>query len=142
MDLSVRAFPGGAPLRDVAHVALLGRFRARLHRDLRLLTEVALPIEGDPRAWDGMVAGAGDRTGVEAETRLSDVQALLRRISLKQRDGEVARVVLLLSDTAGNRAAVHTADELLRNAFPTPARAAMSALAAGTHPPGSALVFL
>lgn len=142
LDLSVRVFPGGAPLRDGAHIALIDRFRSRLHPDLRCMTEVAIPIEGDQRAWDAMVVGREERTAVEAETRLSDAQALLRRIALKQRDSHVARVILLLNDTSSNRAAVRAAHAILRDTFPIPARAAMAAFAAGNHPTGSALVFL
>src|SRR5436190_13706894 len=31
LELGVRAYPGGEPLRDGAHAALIGRFRAHLH---------------------------------------------------------------------------------------------------------------
>ena len=41
---------------------------------------------------------------VEAETRLDDLQALERRVRLKQRDLGVRRVILLVADTRHNRA--------------------------------------
>lgn len=142
LDLSVRTYPGPAPLRDAAHVALLERLRVRLHPALRLATEVPMPIDGDQRAWDAMVIGLADRTGVEAETRLTDVQALLRRIAIKQRDSDVSRALLILSDTANNRTAVRAASTILTEAFPVKGRSAMSALASASHPSGSAIVFL
>src|SRR3954454_2591761 len=40
LQLSVHAFPVGAPLRDGAHAALLERFRKHLHAALRWATEV------------------------------------------------------------------------------------------------------
>ena len=36
LELSVRVYPSGEPLRDAAHAALIGRFRAGLHPMLRL----------------------------------------------------------------------------------------------------------
>ncbi len=57
----------------------------------------------DRRAWDAVIEGQGWRIGVEAETRLHDVQSLLRRVALKQRDGAVSAVILLVNDTANNR---------------------------------------
>jgi len=35
LDLSVKSYAGGSPLRDRAHAALLARLRARLHPRLR-----------------------------------------------------------------------------------------------------------
>ena len=73
LDVRVRAYPGPAPLRDAAQLALLDRLRARLHPDLTLRTEVPLPIEGDQRAWDGVIKGfvtpAESTLPAEAETK-------------------------------------------------------------------------
>jgi transcriptional regulator with XRE-family HTH domain len=80
MELSVRAFPGGEPLRDAAQGAVLERLRVRLHRSLRFSTEVVFPGPNDRRAWDAVIAGADWRYGVEAETRPRDRQALERRL--------------------------------------------------------------
>lgn len=55
LDLSLRAFPGGAPLRNAGHAALLTRFRARIHPSLEWRIEVPLPAAGDRRAWDAMI---------------------------------------------------------------------------------------
>ena len=142
LSLSIRTYPTGAPIRDAAQVALLSRFRRRLQPDLRLEMEVPMPISGDQRAWDGMVTGTGGRTAVEAITRLADVQAVIRRIALKQRDSSVDRVVLLLSDTLSNRASVRAAEALIVDAYPVGAREALSRLGLGRHPSASTIIFL
>jgi transcriptional regulator with XRE-family HTH domain len=142
LDIHVRFFPGASRLRDAAHIALLERFRVRLSPHLSFRTEVPLPDPGDQRAWDGMVLGAGDPAGVEAETRLSDIQALERRIALKARDGRVRRVILVVAGTRGNRLAMREAAQSLQIAFPVPGRVALQALAQGHDPGGSAIVVL
>src|SRR4051812_16360854 len=106
LDLSLRAYPGDVPVRDVAHLALLARLRTRVEPSLAWRTEVALSMDGDARAWDAVIYGAGPPIGIEAETRLRDVQAIERRIAVKLRDSRLDRAVLLLADTRSNRAAV------------------------------------
>ena len=143
LDLSLRLYPVGAPLRDAAHVALRARLIARVHRPLVCRTEVPVPIPGDLRAWDlVIVGGEGGRTGVEAETRLRDLQEFERRVELKRRDAPVDHFILLLADTRANRelARVHAAE--LGRWLPVSAREALAALGRGEHPPGDALVFL
>jgi hypothetical protein len=81
LDLSIRAYPAGDPIRDRAQLALLDRFRSRLHPSIRWRTEVPLPLDRDLRACDGEAAGRAPtrwRLRIEAETRLSDGQALTR----------------------------------------------------------------
>jgi transcriptional regulator with XRE-family HTH domain len=142
LDMSLRFHPGGDPIRDAAHVQLLARLRARLHPDLRWRTEVPLPIPGDRRAWDAAIAGIGFVIGVEAETRIRDAQAVVRRVNLKQRDGELDHVILLVADTRANRVALRIAAAELADAFPVPARDALKALATGRAPGGNALIIL
>jgi len=62
LDLSVRAFPAGLPIRDAARVALLGKLRAILPSHLSWRTEVPLPLRGDWRAWDAIIAIACSRS--------------------------------------------------------------------------------
>jgi hypothetical protein len=50
LDVRLRAYPAGDPIRDAGQQRLLERLRVRLHPSLRRSTEVPLPIEGDPRA--------------------------------------------------------------------------------------------
>jgi hypothetical protein len=147
LQLGAKAFPASLPIRDAAHRALLDRLRRRLPVTARWRTEAPVTEgpgsagTGDLRAWDVALDGLGTRVRVEAETRLGDVQALQRRIGLKQRDGEVDCVVLLLNDTAHNRLVVRATPEL-RTQFPVPARQAIAALEAGRAPVGNALILL
>ena len=147
LELAARSFPAGPPIRDRAQLALLERLRARLHPSLGWRTEVpvvelATPGEVDLRAWDAAIDGSGWSVRVEAETRLRDVQAVLRRVALKQRDSRSPTVVLLVAETATNRAAIRLADVAFREAFPVSTRAALLALGRGDRPPGDALVIL
>ncbi|HUQ44890.1 MAG TPA: hypothetical protein VM451_10860, partial [Candidatus Limnocylindria bacterium] len=120
LDLAARTFPGGQPLRDRAQLALLARLRARIGTATSWHTEV--PVVGgapagrsDLRAWDAVVSGRGWRAGIEAETNVRDVQALLRRLELKRRDGDIiGGLVLALSDTRHHRELVRTAAVTLR----------------------------
>lgn len=142
LELSARAYPGGSPLRDAGHTSLLGRFRAVLHPSLGFALEVALPHPGDRRAWDGLVRGPGWRYGVEAETHPTDAQALLRRLDLKVRDGDVDGVILVLPATRHTRAFLAAAGDLLATSFPVPGRRAIELLRAGVDPGGGAVVVL
>jgi hypothetical protein len=148
LDVRVRAYPGPDPVRDIAQLRLLGRLEERLHGSLTFRTEVPLPIAGDQRSWDGWIRGFENRPDhgsglpVDAETRLHDVQALLRRLALKVRDSGVEHVLLVLAETKANRYALAHADPILGATFPVSPRRALAALAAGRHPGGSAIVFL
>jgi transcriptional regulator with XRE-family HTH domain len=152
LDLSSRAYPGGTPVRDIAHLALLNRLRARIAPVIDWRAEApvveqsrsqlgTLPVP-DRRAWDARIEGPGWRVGIEAETRLGDVQALERRIALKQRDGNVGLVVLLINDTAHNRRVLSDPDVRLREQFPGSARQALRLLASGQPPRSSTVVVL
>jgi transcriptional regulator with XRE-family HTH domain len=148
LDVRVRAYPGADPLRDVAQIRLLDRFRRRLSANVTFRTEVPLPIVGDQRAWDGWIDGLSGHTGetrglaVEAETRIADLQAQSRRLVLKMRDGGADDIVLIAADTRANRSAIAAAQNAVTELFPISARRALTALAAGVHPGGSALVLL
>jgi transcriptional regulator with XRE-family HTH domain len=142
LDLSVRCYPGGEPLRDAAHVALIGRFKAEVHRSLRVLTEVPFPEPGDRRAWDVVVVGRDWRHGAEAETRPRDRQALERRLALKLRDGDVSSMSLLLIDSRYNRDFVRANADVFGERFPVPGRRALELLRAGADPGGSSILLL
>ena len=142
VELSVRAFPAGQPIRDAAHARLLARFRARLHRSLRFQTEVPFPDPGDLRAWDAVVSGLGWRHGYEAETRPNDRQALERRLALKSRDGAVDAVSLLLLDSRHNRDFVRANAEVLYERFPVAGPRALELLAAGVDPGQGSVILL
>jgi len=142
LELSVRAYPRGQPLRDAAHAALLDRLRARVHRGLRFATEVPFPSPDDRRAWDAVITGPRWRCGVEAETRPRDRQALERRLALKLRDGDVSSICLLLLDSRHNREFVRANRDILEERFPLPGRRALELLGAGVAPGDSTIVML
>lgn len=142
LDLSVRCYPGGSPVRDAGHLALLADLRSRLHRSLTWATEVPLPIPGDQRAWDALVTGSGWSCGVEAETLPRDAQALVRRLLLKQRDGGAEAMILLLRQSRAVSAFLREAADELAPALPIPGPRALELLAAGIRPGGNAIVLL
>lgn len=140
-NLSVKLFPGGPPLRDQAHAALISRFERRLPAMWRAVHESPMPIAGDLRAWDLRLEGPVT-IGVEAETRPTDLQALERAVHLKQRDSKVVRAILLVADTEHNRALLRVVLPLLRPAFPLSTREVLQALRDGRDPGANGLVVL
>jgi hypothetical protein len=142
LELSLRAYPTGRPLRDQAHLQLLDRLRSRLHPTLTWRLEVPVAAHGDLRAWDAVVSAPEWRVAVEAETRLRDVQALERRIALKQRDGAIEIVVLLVRATRHNHAVLRSLGAAFESQFPMPGRRALELLTAGVQPGANSLVVL
>jgi transcriptional regulator with XRE-family HTH domain len=141
LELAASLFPKGDPIRDRAHIALLERFRLRLPRGARWRTEVPVPITGDLRSADAVVAIPAAKILVEAETHLGDFQAVERRIGAKARDLGADRVVLLLADTRHHREVVSTIPAI-RERFPVDMRSWFRAIARGEDPGGDALVIL
>ena len=76
LRLVARAYPDGDPVRDAAHVALLRRLQVFIPSNRRWRTEVPMSSEGDLRAWDAVIDCPEGPVGVEAETRLGDLQAV------------------------------------------------------------------
>jgi transcriptional regulator with XRE-family HTH domain len=141
LELSVRAYPAGPPIRDAAHRALLDRFRARVGPRVSWRFEVPIEAAGDLRAWDAVAVVPDASIAVEAETRPRDIQELQRRIAAKLRDdGRVTSVVLLLADTRHNRNLIRDHGAALRALLPLSAGAVLAALAEGRSPDGSGLV--
>jgi transcriptional regulator with XRE-family HTH domain len=142
LDVVLRAYPNGDAVRDAAQLALLARFRACLPASVRHRAEVPLGIPGDRRAWDDVIDGLGWWLPVEAESRLRDVQALHRRISLKCRDAGADCVLLVVADTRHNRHVLRMYSAEFATAFPVPGRVALASLRAGRRPEGNAVVLL
>ena len=142
LDLNVRVYPARQPLRDAAHLHLLDLLRRRVAAPLRWRTEVPIPIRGDPRAWDAAIELGGTMVGVEAETRLTDVQALTRRLALKQRDAGVRVVILIVAATRSNRTLLRMVDPGFTDAFPLRPRSILGELAAGRLPSSSGMLLL
>ena len=99
LRLHARFYPRGSGLRDVAQLDLLRRLRARIGDAWSWQLEAPLNIPGDMRAFDLLLTRGGATIAVEAITRLRDAQAQLREATRKQRDGQVSRLVVLLSAT-------------------------------------------
>jgi transcriptional regulator with XRE-family HTH domain len=142
LRLGARLYPDGDPVRDRAQLALLDRFRARLPPAAIWTTEVPLPIPGDRRAWDACIALGDRRAGCEAETRLTDVQAVERRLALKMRDGGMDLLLLVVSDTATNRRMLGLHRESLRTLLPLDGRDVLASLRTGRLPERSGLVVI
>ncbi len=149
LDASLRFFPVGDPVRDAGQISLLDRLHNRCHPSVDWRTEVAFPRFGDLRAWDAVIGGLRDhasrqtvRCAVEAETRPTDVQALERKLALKERDGGADRLILLLADTRHNRAFLRGPGASLRSRFPGPGRRALERLASGIAPDFNAIILL
>jgi transcriptional regulator with XRE-family HTH domain len=140
-ELSLGIYPAGPPVRDKAHIALLGRLKARLHRSIRWRTEVPIPIPGDLHSADATATARTFHATIEAETRLGDVQAAERKLRAKQRDLGTRRAILLVSDTRHNRAVIAAVPDL-RTQFPIDTRACLAALGRGEDPGGDCLVVL
>lgn len=141
LDLRIGLFPSGSPVRDAAHLALIERLHRRVRTSLRWRAEVPVPLPGDLRSADVVIDGPSVEELVEAETRLDDLQALERRVRIKQRDLRIQRVILLVADTRHNRSVVTAHPELVER-FPVTMRACLAALRAGRDPGGDSIVLL
>jgi len=143
LDVPIRAFPAGSPLRDAAQLQLLGRFRASVGEMWTWRTEV--PVTANPlerRAVDAVLVRGPHRVGVEAITRILDAQAQIRPILLKQEAAGLERMVLVLADTRHNRSALADGDATISPAFPLPHRALMRDLRTGRLPSANGLVLV
>jgi transcriptional regulator with XRE-family HTH domain len=144
LDFVVNLYRSDTALRDVAHVRLLQDVRRMLGPDWSWRYEVPLGLAPEQRAWDAVAVH--DRTQlairVEAETRLRDAQATLRRLESKRvADGE-PRLVLAVRDTRNNRDAVREAAEILASAFPALRCSALARLRAGEDPGADLLLMV
>jgi hypothetical protein len=133
---------GGTPLRDAGHQALIGRLVRMLSPSWNVFREGPFPTQGDPRFWDALLRLPVQVVGVEAETRVRDLQALVRRMRERARDGGADCLLLVLSDSAANRAVVDELRTALGPDFATAQSALLSALRAGTPLPGSGVVLM
>ena len=142
LELGVGLHPAGAAIRDKGHQALIGRLRRELAPGVRVAAEVGFPNPGDPRTWDLVLKIRDQRVGVEAETRIRDIQALSRRMHQRERDGGVEAVLLVLSDSLVNRRLVADLRLSLGPAFGHGPRAILRSLRAGDAVPGSGVLLL
>jgi transcriptional regulator with XRE-family HTH domain len=143
LDLSIRAYPAGQPVRDSGHLALMERLKRVVAPTATWQFERPLPMPGDQRAWDVSLALDGGIAAVELETRPRDVQALLRRLSLKRRDDPtVDRIVLVMSNTRHNRALLREVRDLILADFPGSPAQTLDALAHGRLPDANGVILM
>jgi transcriptional regulator with XRE-family HTH domain len=140
-DLSIKVYPAGPPIRDIAHVTLLTTLEARLAGTWRVTHEAPVGPSGDLRAWDRRLDGVVS-IGVEAEVVIRDLQAIERRMLRKKQDSGVRRMVLVVRGTRGNRHVLRETLPSLRGTFPLGSREVLEALATGRDPGADGLVVL
>ena len=146
LELSLQLFPVGDPVRDKGQLAAGKRFQASLSKVWQVTDETPLPGAGEQRAWDKLLRLIGSSppylVGVDIETRIRDIQALVRRTRGRERDGQVDAILIVLSDSATNR---RLADELrasLGQAYATPPREILKGLGSGERLVGSGVIFV
>lgn len=146
LELSIGLHELGDPIRDKGQQALAGRFAALLSPRWAVTSEALLPMPGDLRAWDKLLrltgAERGQVVGVDLETRIRDVQALVRRTRLRERDGGVGAILIVVSDSATNRRLVGQLRDALGPDYATTARKILSHLRDGTELPDSGVVLI
>jgi transcriptional regulator with XRE-family HTH domain len=142
LEPSITLHPLGDPLRDRGQQRLMERFRTLLAAAWRAITEMPLPGTGDLRAWDLFLRIGDYRVGVELETRIRDIQALVRRVRQRERDGGVDHILIVLSDSATNRRLVGQLRESLGPAYQVSPRALLRALRDGVPLSGSGVVLV
>ena len=141
LRLVVKAYPEGSPVRDAGQLRLLTRFRVAISDRFEWRTEVPVGGRGDLRAWDVVLDGPAV-IGVDAETRLHDVQALQRRCELKWRDSRLSLIVLVVARTRHNRAVLREHRGALASTFPLDSGAILAALRAGEAPDANGIVLI
>jgi transcriptional regulator with XRE-family HTH domain len=139
LDVAAKVYASGAAVRDAAQARHLQELARSVGQPLRCRFDVALPqrsgLPTDFRAWDVILYGSNERTSIEFEARLNDVQATLRRHNLKRRDDPVDHFVLALADTRHNRRIVNEFAELFADLPRLPTAEFLRTLKAGRHPP-------
>ncbi len=142
LELSAALHVDGQPIRDAGHQALIGRFLATVSAAWRVVREAPLPLPGDRRSWDLLLRLPGQLVGAEAETRIRDVQRLVRHVRERERDGGADAIVIVLSDSRANRLLVGQLREALGPGYATPPRQIWRALRTGQPLPGSGVVLV
>lgn len=141
LEVKLQCFPAAGQLRDEAHIALISRLLVRLPSTIERRLEA--PIQpNDQRAWDMLLKVGRTRIGVIAETRIRDLQALLRREHQKQLDSGVDLLLFLVASTKHNRAALADAGQILSAFFPLRTRAVLTRLGRGEAPGANSIVIL
>jgi transcriptional regulator with XRE-family HTH domain len=145
-EISVGLHPIGDPTRDKGQQACGQRFDGRLSERWRMTNETLLPGASEKRAWDKLLRLIDETprylVGVDIESRVWDVQAIVRRTRERERDGQVDHLLIVLADTAHNRRVIDTLRETIGAAYGTPPRAIFAALRKGEPLPGSGVILV
>ena len=145
-EVSLALHPIGDPIRDAGQQSLGKRFNALLGPAWSVTDEVLLPNPGDKRAWDKLLrlTGADERhvVGADLESRIYDIQALVRRTRERERDGGVDEILIVLSDSAHNRRLAPDLVQALGVGYSTPGADIRRALRRGTRLPGSGVLLV
>lgn len=145
LRLHARFYPAGGGLRDEAQVALLDSLRQRAGKAWYWRLEAPIGLPGDLRAFDALLTSRTDprvRVAVEAITRLRDVQAQLRAATIKQQDGGVPRLAVVVKASNANRRALRSAGDLIAIGLPAATRIVLTKLAAGEDPGADGIALL
>jgi transcriptional regulator with XRE-family HTH domain len=143
LEVPIRAYPGGYPLRDAGQLRTLARARDRITGPWHWRTEVAVSADPrDRRALDAVISRGSVAIGLEVITRLTDAQAQVRRAALKQEAAGLERMVLVLTDTRHNRRALVDAEPTLLPAFPHRPRQVLRDLNVGRAPPANGVMLV
>lgn len=142
LKLSVKLFPLGGGIRDAAQARYVAAFVARVGRLWRVTLEAPIPLPGDLRAIDVLLASERARIAVEVLTRLADLQAQIRSAQLKARDIGATRLILVVAATHANRNAMASARSALLNSFDLDSRRLLGDLAAGRDPGRDGILML
>jgi transcriptional regulator with XRE-family HTH domain len=143
LDIPIRAHTAGSPLRDAAQLRILGRAQSAIGSAWGWRTEV--PVSADPldrRAIDAVLQGDAGRIGLEVVSRLTDAQAQVRAIVLKQQASGIDRMILVLAETRHNREALAAAASTVMAAFPLSTRGVLVALRAGRIPDANGVMLI
>jgi transcriptional regulator with XRE-family HTH domain len=145
-EVSVGLHPIGDPVRDKGQLACGRRFDAVLSERWRVTDETLLPGAGEQRSWDKLLrlTDATPRylVGTDIESRVWDVQAIVRRTRARERDGQVDHILIVLADTAHNRRIVDELRASLGPDYATSARCLVRALRVGMRLAGSGVVLV
>jgi transcriptional regulator with XRE-family HTH domain len=138
---SVKLYPIGGGIRDIAQARYIEKFVARVRQHWRVTLDAPIPIVGDLRAVDIVLMGVCT-IAVEVVTRLTDLQAMLRAAQLKQRDMGAQRLVIVVAGTRANRKILADMRAMLGPTFDLDTQRVMSRLEHGEDPGRDAIVVI
>ncbi len=141
-ELSANLYPIGAGLHDRGQQALLSRLEMHVHALFEKTREVPFPNVHDLRSWDLVLKLGSFLVGVEAETRVRDIQELVRRVRQREADGGVDEILIVLSDSAHNRLVVDELREALGARYAASPRLLLKALRSGQPLPASGVILI